>query len=249
MKRLDGKVAIVTGAGKGLGRAFALDLAREGARIVVVTRKDLEGLRKTCEEIEAAGGESFWLQADVTREEDLNRMVAETVKRYGRIDILVNNAAFIPARKPFYEIPSEEFDQVIGINIKGAWLSTCAVFPLMKEQRKGKIINIASETFFTGSHGFAHYVASKGGLVGITRALAAELGPSGICVNVVAVGYTDTEAAALIGDVKTYDVSRTPLGRVGKPEDIVGIVSFLASDASDFITGQTVVVDGGRFMH
>jgi len=121
----------------------------------------------------------------------------------------------------------------------------------MKGQGKGKIINIASETFFTGSHGFVHYVASKGGVVGVTRALAAELGPFNICVNVVAVGFTETEAGAALvgGDVAKYDVSRTPLARLGQPGDVVGMVSFLASDAADFITGQTVLVNGGRFMH
>ncbi|MBA4418889.1 MAG: dehydrogenase [Syntrophus sp. (in: bacteria)] len=249
MKRLEGKVAIVTGAGKGLGRAFAVDLAKEGAKVVVVTRKDIEGLKKTHEEIEATGSEGMWLQTDITKPEDLTRLVSETTKRFGKIDILVNNAAYIPERKNFNEISSQEFDQVLGINVKGAWLATCSVFPSMKEQGKGKIINIASQTFFTGSHGFVHYVASKGGLIGVTRGLAVELGPFGICVNVVAVGYTDTEAAALIGDVKTYDVSRTPLRRVGRTSDVVGMVSFLASDAADFITGQTVLVDGGRYMH
>ncbi|OPY76255.1 MAG: 3-oxoacyl-(acyl-carrier-protein) reductase FabG [Syntrophorhabdus sp. PtaU1.Bin050] len=250
MNRLDGKVAIITGAGKGLGRAFAVDLAKHGAKTVVVTRKDLEGLKKTCEQIEALGGEALWLQVDVTRIEDLDRMVGETIKRFGKIDILINNAALIPMRKDFYEIPPEEFSQVLNINVMGAWLSTRAVFPHMKE-RGGKIINIASETFFTGSHGFAHYVASKGGLIGVTRALAVELGSFGICANVVAVGFTETEAAAALigGDVKKYDTSRTPLGRLQQPRDVVGMVSFLASDEADFITGQTMLVDGGRFMH
>lgn len=249
MKRLSGKIAIVTGAAGGLGRAFAVDLAAAGAQVAIVTRKDLEGLKETYGQIVSLGGKAIWIQADISKEEDLDRMALETHNRFGRIDILVNNAAIIPSRKAFYEIPPAEFEQVMNTNVKGTWMSTRAVYPYMKAQGKGKIINIASETFFTGSHGFAHYVASKGGIMGLTRALAAELGPENICVNVVAVGYTDTPGAAIIGDVKKYDVSRTPLGRYAIPEDIMGTVTFLASDDSDFITGQTIVVDGGRFMH
>jgi 3-oxoacyl-[acyl-carrier protein] reductase len=251
MNQLEGKVAIVTGAGKGLGRAFAIDMAKHGAKVVIVTRKDLEGLKETYGQIEAIGGQALWLQVDVSKPEDLDRMIAETIRKFGKIDILVNNAALIPGRKAFNEISPEEFNQVLTTNVIGTWLSTCAVYPSMKEQGKGKVINIASETFFTGSHGFVHYVASKGGLIGVTRALAVELGSSNICVNVVAVGFTETKAAAALvgGDVTKYDVSRTPLSRLGQPEDVVGMVSFLASDAADFITGQTMLVDGGRFMH
>jgi len=251
MNQLEGKVAIVTGAGKGLGRAFAVDMAKKGANLVVVTRRDLEGLKKTYEDILSVGNQAIWLQVDVSCPEDLARMVTETINAFGKIDILVNNAALIPIRKAFNEISLEEFGQVLTTNVIGVWLSTCAVFPEMKKHGRGKVINIASETFFTGSHGFAHYVASKGGLIGITRALAVELGPLNICVNAVAVGFTETEAttALMEGNVKKYDVSRTPLNRLGQPTDIVGLVSFLASDEADFITGQTMLVDGGRFMH
>ncbi len=138
---------------------------------------------------------------------------------------------------------------MMAVNVKGSWLCARAVFPAMRDQGKGKIINLASEVFFTGSHGFVHYVASKGGVVGLTRALAVELGPYGICVNAVAPGYTDTEASRTVADVSKYDTSRTPLRRLEKPDDVVGAVAFLASNDSDFITGQTVLVDGGRAMH
>jgi len=251
MGRLEGKVAIVTGAGKGLGRAFALKLAEEGAKVTLMTRKDIDGLKKTAREIETRGGEAIWLQGDVTKVEDTRRMAEETVKRFGRIDVLVNNAAFFYGvkRRPFYEIPPEEFDMMLAVNVKGVWLCTCAVFPYMKEQGKGKVINLASEVFFTGSHGFVHYVASKGGVIGLTRALAVELGPYGICINAVAPGFTATEAAASVADLSKYDVSRTPLKRLEQPEDVVGVVAFLASDEADFITGQTILVDGGRAMH
>jgi 3-oxoacyl-[acyl-carrier protein] reductase len=251
MKRLDGRVALVTGAGKGLGKAFCLRLAEEGADIVAVTRADTEGLEKTAKEIRSLGREVLAAKVDVSREEDTLSMAAQALERFGRIDVLVNNAAYYygVARKAFTEISLEEWDRMMAVNVKGPWLCTRAVFPNMKERGKGKIINLASEVFFTGSQGFVHYVSSKGGVIGLTRALAIELGPYGICVNAVAPGYTDTEASRTIADVSKYDISRTPLKRLERPEDVVGIVAFLASDESDFITGQTVLVDGGRAMH
>jgi NAD(P)-dependent dehydrogenase (short-subunit alcohol dehydrogenase family) len=178
-------------------------------------------------------------------------MAAFAYERFGRIDILVNNAAIYYGlvRKPFYEIDAGEFDRVMMVNVKGVWLSTKAVYPYMKEAGKGKIINLASETFFTGSHGFAHYVATKGAVIGLTRALAVELGPDNICINAIAPGFTDTEGSRTIADVTKYDVSRTPLRRLGTAEDIMGAAVFLSSDASDFVTGQTILVDGGRAMH
>jgi len=251
MKRLDGRVALVTGAGKGLGKAFCLRLAEEGADIVAVTRADTEGLEKTAKEVRSLGREVLAAKVDVSREEDTLSMAAQALERFGRIDVLVNNAAYYygVTRKAFTEISLEEWDRMMAVNVKGPWLCTRAVFPNMKERGKGKIINLASEVFFTGSQGFAHYVSSKGGVIGLTRALAIELGPYGICVNAVAPGYTDTEASRTIADVSKYDISRTPLKRLERPEDVVGIVAFLASDESDFITGQTVLVDGGRAMH
>jgi 3-oxoacyl-[acyl-carrier protein] reductase len=190
-------------------------------------------------------------QVDVTNEADTFRMAQEALEKFQRIDILVNNAAYYYGvkRKPFTDISSEEWDRMMAVNVKGPWICARAVFETMKSLGKGKIINLTSEVFFTGSHGFAHYVASKGGVIGLTRALAIELGPYGICVNAVAPGYTDTEASRTIADVNKYDTSRTPLKRLETPDDLVGIVSFLASDESDFITGQTILVDGGRAMN
>lgn len=251
MKRLENKVAIVTGAGKGLGRAFCVKLAQEGAHIVAVTRSDMEGLENTAKEVRALGRDALIRQVDVASESDTLRMADEALKTFGRIDVLVNNAAYYfgVTRKAFTEISVEEWDRMMAVNLRGPWLCARAVFPAMKAQGKGKIVNLASEVFFTGSHGFVHYVSSKGGVIGLTRALAVELGPVGICVNAVAPGYTDTEASRTIADVTKYDTSRTPLRRLEKPEDVVGAVAFLASDESDFITGQTVLVDGGRAMH
>lgn len=251
MNRLDGRVAIVTGAGKGLGRAFCLKLAKEGADIVAVTRADVDGLKETERLVTDLGRRAIISQVDVTNEADTSRMAQEALEKFHRIDILVNNAAYYYGvkRKPFTDISSEEWDRMMAVNVKGPWICARAVFETMKSLGKGKIINLTSEVFFTGSHGFAHYVASKGGVIGLTRALAIELGPYGICVNAVAPGYTDTEASRTIADVNKYDTSRTPLKRLETPEDLVGIVCFLASDESDFITGQTILVDGGRAMN
>jgi NAD(P)-dependent dehydrogenase (short-subunit alcohol dehydrogenase family) len=249
--RLSGKAAVVTGAAKGLGRAFCLGLAREGARILAVTRKDLENLEQTVQMVRALGGEAEGFQADVALEADTLAMAREALQQFGQIDILINNAAIYDGikRQPFFEIELEEWDLVMNVNVKGAFLAARAVFPSMKDRGYGKIVNLASEVFFTGSHGFAHYVTSKGGIIGLTRALAVELGPHNICINCIAPGFTDTEASRGLADVAKYDVSKTPLKRLEKPEDLVGAAVFLASPESDFITGQTLLIDGGRAMH
>ena len=249
--KLKDRVAIVTGAGKGLGRAFAVRLAQEGATVLVVTRSDMEGLKATVQTIEEGGGVAAWLKVDVTSPRDVEMMASKAVSDFGGVDILINNAAYYYGvkRRPFNEIDPEEWDRMMAVNVKGAWLCVKAVFPFMRERGKGKIINLASEVFFTGSHGFAHYVSSKGAIIGLTRALAVELGPHNICINAVAPGFTETEASATLADISKYDVSRTPLRRLEKPGDLTGIVAFLCTDEADFITGQTFLVDGGRAMH
>ncbi len=249
--KLKDRVAIVTGAGKGLGRAFAVRLAQEGATVLVVTRSDMEGLKATVQTIEEGGGVAAWLKVDVTSPRDVEMMASKAVSDFGGVDILINNAAYYYGvkRRPFNEIDPEEWDRMMAVNVKGAWLCVKAVFPFMRERVKGKIINLASEVFFTGSHGFAHYVSSKGAIIGLTRALAVELGPHNICINAVAPGFTETEASATLADISKYDVSRTPLRRLEKPGDLTGIVAFLCTDEADFITGQTFLVDGGRAMH
>jgi len=251
MVNLKGKVAIVTGGAKGLGRAFCEGFAREGAKVLAVTRKDIHGLEDTIQSVRALGAEGEYLQIDVTSRADNEKMAKFAIDRFGKIDILVNNAAFYYGveRKPFNEISEAEWDMMMSVNVKGTWLPTVAVFPFMKQAGKGKIINLTSEVFFTGSTGFVHYVATKGAIVGLTRALAIELGPHNICINAVAPGFTDTEASRTIASVEKYDTSKTPLRRVGTAEDIVGATLFLCSDDADFITGQTMLVDGGRAMH
>jgi NAD(P)-dependent dehydrogenase (short-subunit alcohol dehydrogenase family) len=249
--RLKDKVAIVTGAAKGLGREFSIGMAKEGAKIMAVTRKDLANLEKTVKEIEAFGGEAKALQVDVSIEKDAIKMAEETMKVFGRIDILVNCAAIYDGlvRKSFTEVDPNEWDQVMAVNVKGPWLCARAVFPYMKQQGKGKIVNLSSEVFFTGSHGFIHYVSSKGRVIDLTRALVIELGHHNININAVAPGFTDTEASRSFADVTKYDVSRTPLKLLEQPYDLIGAILFFASDERDFITGQTLVVDGGRVMH
>lgn len=251
MGRLEGKVAIVTGGARGLGKNFCLALARESAKVVVADILE-DGARQTAGEILEKGGRSMALGVDVTSEQDTLRMAEKTVGEFGGIDILINNAAMIYGitRKTFMEIPLDEWDKLMTVNLKGPFLCSRAVFPQMKKQGKGKIINISSETAFTGSRYFVHYVTSKGGIISMTRSLAAELGQFGICVNSVAPGFTDSEASrSVIDDISKYDVTPTPLQRLEQPHDLAGAILFLSSDESDFITGQTLVVDGGRYMH
>lgn len=246
--RLKDRVALVTGAAQGLGSVFALGLAREGAKVVVA---DIEDGAETVSRIRDLGGEAVYCKTDVSREEETRAMAGTAHDAFGRIDILVNNAAVYGniRRKSFDEIDLKEWDLVFAVNVRGAFLAVRSVYPYMREQQYGKIVNIASEVFFTGSHGFAHYVSSKGGIIGLTRALAIELGPQNICINAVAPGFTDTEGSRNIADVTKYDTSKTPLRRLERPEDLLGAVLFLASGDSDFITGQTLLVDGGRAMH
>lgn len=251
MRRLEDRVAIVTGGASGLGKTFCLALAEQGAKLVVADIKDEEA-QKTAREIQAKGGSALSLKVDVTSEEATLGMAQGTLKQFGRIDILVNNAAMVYGitRKPFTEIPPAEWDKLMAVNLKGVFLCARAVFPQMKKQGKGKIINLSSETAFTGSRNMVHYVTSKGGIISFTRALAAEVGQYGIRVNAIGPGFTDSESSrSLTDDITRYDVSLTPLGRLEVPEDLVGALVFLASDESDFITGQTLVVDGGRYMH
>jgi 3-oxoacyl-[acyl-carrier protein] reductase len=246
--RLKDKTAIVTGAARGLGRTFCMALAGEGAKIIAL---DIAEPDETVRMIEASGGTAKGVRADITVEADCHKAAEETVAAFGSIDILVNNAAIIfgIVRKPFYEIDPEEWDKVMTVNVKGAWLCTRAVFPYMQRQGKGKIVNLSSETYFTGSHGFVHYVTSKAGVVGLTRSLSVELGPHNITVNALAPGFTDSESSRSIADVTKYDTSLTPMGRLQQPDDLVGALIFLSSDDSDFITGQTILVDGGRVKH
>lgn len=245
---LEGKVAIITGAGRGLGKLYALRMAEEGAKIVATDLLEKE-VQEVADEIKAKGGAAFGMKSDVTSEADTQLMAEKAVAEFGRIDILVNNAAiwFGVGKKMFWDLTAKEWDQVLEVNIKGTWLCCKAVAPQMKQQGKGKIINVSSETVFAPTVGYSHYVTSKAAVLGITRCFAGELGPFGICVNTVAPGLTVTEASrSTRPNLDKYDVSSIPLGRLGEPEDVVGAVMFFASDHSDFISGQTLIIDGAR---
>ncbi len=246
MGLLDNKVAIVTGGARGLGEAYCLRLAQEGARVVMADI--LEEAGEVVQKIKAAGGQAIAVKVDVTSEVETKRMAEETAKAFGRIDILVNNAGFYHgmSRKPFYEISSAEWDKMMAVSVKGTWLCTRAVFPYMKELGKGKIINVASEACFAPTKGLVHYTAAKSAVIGISRVLDGELGQYGICVNVIAPGVIDTPATRSYVNMEKMDASSVPLGRFGVPEDIVGAVVFFSSDDSDFISGQTLLIDGAR---
>ena len=248
--RLEGTVVVVTGGAAGLGRTFACGVAAEGARVVVA---DIADPQPTVTEIATRGGDAIGVACDVSREDDTLRLAAAAAGRYGRIDVLINNAAIYGTltRRPFTEIPVEEWDRVMAVNLRGLFLCARAVFPAMKAQRKGKIINIASGGFFKGVPHYIHYTTSKGGVVGFTRSLARELGEFGIRVNAVAPGFTPTGAndANLPAADKEANIRSRMLKRVEVPADLIGTIVFLASDDSDFITGQTIAVDGGAVVH
>ncbi len=248
--RLKEKVAIVTGGASGIGKAYCLGLADEGARVVIADI-DEKTAASTAKEIEANSGTALPMKVDVSIEQSTLEMAKRTVEAFGKIDILVNNAAFYMRPRltiaPFHELDPEEWDRIMAVNLKGPFLCARAVFPYMKEQKSGKIINITSDTFSIGRIHFAHYVASKGGVIGLTRVLANELGEFNINVNCVAPGSTFSEDP---DDVKSFErrkeaISRRALKRMQYPRDLVGTIIFLASADSDFITGQTILVNGG----
>ena len=250
--RLKDKVAIITGGAQGLGKAYAKRLSEEGAKVVIADILDGKALQQ---KIEEKGGEALALYTDVSDEQSVEEMVTKTTERFGRIDILINNAAVFAniKLKPFFELSAQEWDQLMQVNLKGTFLCCKAVYPQMKKQGSGKIINVSSGTFFKGMPYFIHYVTSKGGIIAFSRALAREVGDNGISVNVIAPGYTlsDTllETPMLDEKMNTTMLGTRCFKRDELPEDLTGTIVFLASDESDFITGQTIVVDGGSVLH
>jgi NAD(P)-dependent dehydrogenase (short-subunit alcohol dehydrogenase family) len=244
-------VAVVTGAGGGLGRVFCTALAVAGAGVVAAD-VDLEAAERSAEAARGAGAEAIAVQVDVSDRDSTVGMAESCGRRFGGIDVLVNNAALYGdlERLPFERIATDDWDRVMAVNAKGPWLCTAAVLPHMRRRGGGSVVNIASATFFSGSPLLAHYVASKGAVIALTRALARELGEHRIRVNAVAPGFTMTEASRhVFPDAESYAWQRGAIARPEQPEDVSGAVVFLASEASAFITGQCLVVDGGRQFH
>jgi 3-oxoacyl-[acyl-carrier protein] reductase len=246
---LKGKIAIVTGARRGMGKSHALVLAKAGAK-VVVSDISLEDCQAVAEEIKKAGGEAIALKCDVTKKEEIDKMVRATVEKWNKIDILVNNAG-ICQFKPFLQLTEDDWDRTININLKGEFLCAQAVAREMTKQKSGAIVNIASIAMGQVGIGFqalSHYCAAKGGIVAMTEAMALELAPLNIRVNAIAPGMVDTpmmEQTKQDPKMMEATLAKVPLHRAGQSEEVSNLVLFLASDASSYITGSTIVIDGG----
>jgi 3-oxoacyl-[acyl-carrier protein] reductase len=246
--KLAGKVAVVTGASRGIGRSIAIELAKQGADIVVNYAGSVDRANEVVKEIEALGRKAISIQCDVSDGDSVNAMMKEALEAFGSIDILVNNAG-ITRDNLLMRMKDSEWDDVINTNLKGVFLCTKAVTRPMMKQRKGRIINITSIVGVTGNPGQANYVAAKAGVIGFTKTTAKELAQRNITVNAVAPGFITTDMTdKLTEEVKNSMLTQIPLGQFGRPEDIANAVVFLASEDSSYITGQTLHIDGGMYM-
>lgn len=247
-KELNGKIALVTGAGRGIGKAVAIELAARGAMVLVNYNGSREKAEETVKTIRENGGEAETVCCNVSDFTACAAMVEEAVRNYGHIDILVNNAG-ITRDNLLMRMSEEEYDAVLNTNLKGAFNTIRHLSRQFLKQKSGKIINITSVSGVMGNAGQANYSASKAGLIGLTKSVARELASRGICVNAVAPGFVDTEMTQAMAE-KTREavLEKIPMGRMGKPEDIAGTVAFLAGSAGDYITGQVICVDGGMAM-
>ncbi len=249
MSRLDGKVAVVTGAAQGIGETYAKALAAEGARVVV---SDVADPSRVVDEITNAGGKAIGAIADVTDDGSLSALVTAAEAAFGPIEILVNNAGLFAALRltPIMQIPNEEWDRVMTVNVRGTVQTTRAVVPSMLKNGRGKIINVSSGTFYYGGPGLAHYVCSKGAIIAFTRSASREFGDKNILVNCIAPGLTESEGVQNHPDLhvaRAPTVQSRAIKRDMVPEDLVGMLLFLVSEDSDFVTGQTFNVDGGKY--
>lgn len=245
---LEGKVALVTGASRGIGREIALELAREGCNVAVNFAGSEAKANEVVDEIKGLGREAIAVQCNVSDAEAVQAMVKETIGQFGSIDILVNNAG-ITKDNLLMRMKETEWDDVININLKGVFLCTKAVTRQMMKQRSGRIINISSIVGVSGNPGQANYVAAKSGVIGLTKTTARELAPRGITVNAIAPGFISTDMTdQLPDDVRNEMLKQIPLSRFGDPKDIAKIVTFVASDSASYMTGQTLHIDGGMVM-
>ena len=245
--RFKDKVVIVTGGGGKIGKAYALAFAKEGAKLSL---PDLVSAEPVVKAIQDQGGTAMSVECDVSNEASVKAMVEATAKRYGGVDILINNAAYFMTVKksPFWEMDVAEFDKAMAVNVRGVWLCAKAVFPYMKQRGKGKIVNISSGVALNGNPNYIHYVTSKGAVISMTRAMARELGDFNICVNTVAPGFTLTEGRQVDAEYERKRNEQRCFKRSQVEQDLVGTVLFLASSDSDFTTGQLLVVDGGTHL-
>ena len=242
---LDGKIAVVTGASRGIGRAIALELASQGAFVVVNYNGSKDRAEEVKKEIEAAGGKAEVYQCNVSDFEKCQAFIQDVIKTYGRLDILVNNAG-ITRDGLLMKMSEADFDSVIETNLKGTFNTIRFASRQMLKQRSGRIINMSTVVGIAGNAGQANYASSKAGVIGLTKAVARELASRGITVNAIAPGFIETEMTEVLSDaVKEASVAQIPLGRFGKPEDIAKTAAFLASDDAGYITGQVIQVDGG----
>jgi 3-oxoacyl-[acyl-carrier protein] reductase len=247
-KILEGRVAIVTGGSRGIGRAIALELAKNGADVAISYLKSEEKAREVVSRIEAMGRRALALRADVANFAEAQRMVAEVIEEFGRLDILVNNAG-INRDRVIWKMTEEEWDEVIATDLKGCFNYARAVAPIFREQRYGKIINIASINALRGKFGQTNYSAAKAGVIGLTKALAKELGRYNVNVNAVAPGLIETDMVKKAPEsVREMAIGESVLGRLGQPEDVAHLVAFLCSERSRHITGEVIKVDGGQYI-
>ncbi|MEC1179386.1 3-oxoacyl-[acyl-carrier-protein] reductase [Metasolibacillus meyeri] len=245
---LQNKTAIVTGASRGIGQAIALELAKEGAKVVVNYSGSEARAQQVVEQIQAAGGEAIAVQANVADAESVAQLMSKALETFGSIDILVNNAG-ITRDNLLMRMKEDEWDDVMNTNLKGVFLCTKAVTRQMMKQRSGRIVNISSIVGVSGNAGQANYVAAKAGVIGLTKTTAKELASRNILVNAIAPGFITTDMTdELSEELKTAMLAQIPLAKLGQPEDIAKAVAFFASDAASYITGQTLHIDGGMVM-
>lgn len=241
----DGRVALITGGSRGIGRAIALQLASQGMRIVVNYVSNADAAAEVVKRVEEAGSQAVALQADVTKGEDVERLFAQAAEAFGSVEVLVNNAGIIKDSL-LMRMSDEDWDSVVDLDLRSVFLCTRAAIRMMVRGRWGRVINIGSVVGLRGNQGQANYAAAKAGLVGFTQSVAKEVASRNVTVNCVAPGYVETDIVEdLPQELKKYIMDRVPVGRFGQPEEISGIVGFLASDAASYITGQAIAVDGG----